>query len=240
MKKNKKILIATVAGAALAGIAAVACYFFAPMASGHDTEYVYIDNDDTIDSVYAKVSPIANSMSMSAFRMLTNHSSYATNVRSGRYAIRPGEGALIVFRHMKNGLQTPVSLTVPSVRTTDKLAAELSKKLMADSAEIYRALSDEQTCSKFGYDTATIACMFIPNTYDIYWNTSVERLLERMEKECKTFWNGERTAQAEALKLTPVQVTTLASIVDEETANNAEKPMVAGMYYNRLMLRNAE
>ena len=61
-----------------------------------------------------------------------------------------------------------------------------------------------------------------------------------MEKECKTFWNGERTAQAEALKLTPVQVTTLASIVDEETANNAEKPMVAGMYYNRLMLRNAE
>lgn len=240
MKKNKKILIATVAGAALAGIAAVACYFFAPMTSGHDTEYVYIDNDDTIDSVYAKVSPIANSMSMSAFRMLTNYSSYATNVRSGRYAIRPGEGALIVFRHMKNGLQTPVSLTVPSVRTTDKLAAELSKKLMADSAEIYRALSDEQTCSKFGYDTATIACMFIPNTYDIYWNTSVERLLERMEKECKTFWNGERTAQAEALKLTPVQVTTLASIVDEETANNAEKPMVAGMYYNRLMLRNAE
>ena len=230
MKKNKKILIATVAGAALAGIAAVACYFFAPMTSGHDTEYVYIDNDDTIDSVYAKVSPRANSMSMSAFRMLTNYSSYATNVRSGRYAIRPGEGALIVFRHMKNGLQTPVSLTVPSVRTTDKLAAELSKKLMADSAEIYRALSDEQTCSKFGYDTATIACMFIPNTYDIYWNTSVERLLERMEKECKTFWNGERTAQAEALKLTPVQVTTLASTVDEAPANNAENPIVAGMY----------
>ena len=119
MKKNKKILIATVAGAALAGIAAVACYFFAPMTSGHDTEYVYIDNDDTIDSVYAKVSPRANSMSMSAFRMLTNYSSYATNVRSGRYAIRPGEGALIVFRHMKNGLQTPVSLTTNPATTTN-------------------------------------------------------------------------------------------------------------------------
>ena len=240
MKKNKKILIATVAGAALAGIAAVACYFFAPMTSGHDTEYVYIDNDDTIDSVYAKVSPRANSMSMSAFRMLTNYSSYATNVRSGRYAIRPGEGALIVFRHMKNGLQTPVSLTVPSVRTTDKLAAELSKKLMADSAEIYRALSDEQTCSKFGYDTATIACMFIPNTYDIYWNVSIGKLLDRMKKESNKFWNFERTQKAKAMNLTPVEVITLASIVDEETANNAEKPMIAGMYYNRLMLRNAE
>ena len=240
MKKNKKILIATVAGAALAGIAAVAYYFFAPMTSGHDTEYVYIDNDDTIDSVYAKVSPRANSMSMSAFRMLTNYSSYATNVRSGRYAIRPGEGALIVFRHMKNGLQTPVSLTVPSVRTTDKLAAELSKKLMADSAEIYRALSDEQTCSKFGYDTATIACMFIPNTYDIYWNVSIGKLLDRMKKESNKFWNFERTQKAKAMNLTPVEVITLASIVDEETANNAEKPMIAGRYYNRLMLRNAE
>ena len=145
-----------------------------------------------------------------------------------------------MFRHLKNGLQTPVNLVVPSVRTMDRLAAELSKKLMLDSATIYHALSDEATCRKYGYDTATIAAMFIPNTYDIYWNVSTEKLLDRMQKENKKFWNTERTDKARAMKLTPIEVSTLASIIDEETANDGEKPMVAGMYYNRLMLRNAE
>lgn len=141
---------------------------------------------------------------------------------------------------MKNGLQEPVNLTVPSVRTIDKLAAELSKKLMLDSTEIEKALTDEATCEKLGYDTATIACMFIPNTYDIYWNISIDKFLQRMKKESDKFWNFERTQKAKAMHLTPNEVITMASIVDEETANNSEKPMIAGMYYNRLMLRNAE
>ena len=141
---------------------------------------------------------------------------------------------------MKNGLQEPVNLTLPSVRTLNKLSAELSKKLMIDSTSILQALTDEATCEKYGYDTTTIACMFIPNTYDIYWNSSVEKLLDRMKKESEKFWNSDRTQKAKALQLTPVEVITMASIVDEETANNAEKPMIAGMYYNRFKLRNAE
>ena len=141
---------------------------------------------------------------------------------------------------MKNGLQSPVNLVVPSVRTVDRLASELSKRLMVDSADIYNALADEATCKKYGYDTTTIAAMFIPNTYDIYWNVSVDKLLDRMKKECGNFWNKDRMAKAKSLKLSPVEVSTLASIIDEETANNGEKPMVAGMYYNRLMLRDAE
>ena len=141
---------------------------------------------------------------------------------------------------MKNGLQEPVNLTLPSVRTLNKLSAELSKKLMIDSTSILQALTDEATCEKYGYDTTTIACMFIPNTYDIYWNSSVEKLLDRMKKESEKFWNEDRTQKAKALQLTPVEVITMASIVDEETANNAEKPMIAGMYYNRFKLRNAE
>ena len=177
---------------------------------------------------------------MTGFKALVKVSSYADNVRTGRYAVRPGEGSLMVFRHLKNGLQTPVSLVVPSVRTMDRLAAELSKRLMMDSTALYKALTDEAVCQKYGYDTATIAALFIPNTYDIYWNVTVDKLLDRMQKENKAFWNAERTKKAQAMKLTPIEVTTLASIVDEETANNGEKPMVAGMYYNRLMLRNAE
>ena len=215
-------------------------YCFSSFSKSSDTQYVYIDTDDNIDSVYNKVEPIANSFPYQAFKTLTHHFGYAGHIHTGRYAIHPGEGALKVWRHMKNGLQEPVYLTLPSVRTLNKLSAELSKKLMIDSTSILQALTDEATCEKYGYDTTTIACMFIPNTYDIYWNSSVEKLLDRMKKESEKFWNSDRTQKAKALQLTPVEVITIASIVDEETANNAEKPMIAGMYYNRFKLRNAE
>lgn len=215
-------------------------YCFSSFSKSSNTQYVYIDTDDNIDSVYNKVEPIANSFPYQAFKTLTHHFGYAEHIHTGRYAIHPGEGALKVWRHMKNGLQEPINLTLPSVRTLDKLSVELSKKLMIDSTSILQALTDEATCEKYGYDTTTIACMFIPNTYDIYWNSSVEKLLDRMKKESEKFWNEDRTQKAKALQLTPVEVITIASIVDEETANNGEKPMIAGMYYNRLMLRNAE
>jgi len=111
---------------------------------------------------------------------------------------------------------------------------------MMDSTDLLRVLRQPQICARYGVDTATVISLFIPNTYDVYWNISPENLLERMQRESRRFWNVDRTAKARELRLSPVQVMTLASIVDEETANEAEKPMVAGMYYNRLMLRNAE
>lgn len=215
-------------------------YAFSSLSKSQDTQYVYIDTDDNIDSVYCKIEPIANKLPFQAFRTLARQSDYAQHIRTGRYAIHPGDGSFKIWHHLKNGLQEPINLTIPSVRTIDRLAAEIGKRLMLDSATICRALTDGATCRKYGYDTTTIACMFIPNTYDIYWNVSVDKLLDRMKKESNRFWNFERTQKAKEMKLTPNEVITLASIVDEETANNSEKPMIAGMYYNRLFLRNAE
>lgn len=239
-KKGSKLYIYGAGTCLLIVIGIVYLYCFSSFSKSGNTEYVYIDSDDNIDSVYNKVKPIANGIPFQAFHTLTNHSGYAEHIRTGRYAIRPGDGALKIWRHLKNGLQEPVNLTIPSVRTLDKLAGEVGKRLMMDSTTLYKALTNEEMCKKYGYDTATIACMFIPNTYDIYWNTSVEKFFDRMQKESKKFWNFERTEKAKNMNLTPNEVITLASIVDEETANNAEKPMVAGMYYNRLKLRDAE
>lgn len=241
MKKSAYKLYIYGAAVCLVVIIGIAyLYCFSSFSKSSETQFVYIDTDDNIDSVYNKVSPFANSIPLQAFRTLTRHSGYATHIRTGRYAIKPGEGALKTWRHLKNGLQEPVNLTIPSVRTIDKLSAELSKKLMLDSTTIRQALTDEAICEKYGYDTATIACMFIPNTYDMYWNVSMEKFMDRMKKESDKFWNFERTQKAKSMNLTPNQVITLASIVDEETANNAEKPMIAGMYYNRLVFRDAE
>jgi UPF0755 protein len=115
-----------------------------------------------------------------------------------------------------------------------RLAGALSKRLMLDSATIACTLIDSAYCAKLGYNTQTIPAMFVPNTYEVYWNISIDKLLERMKKEHTVFWNYERMHKAEAIGLTPDEVCTLASIIDEETANNAEKPMIAGMYLNRL------
>ena len=208
-------------------------YFFSSFSVKSETKYIYIDNDDTIDSVYTKLEPVASCHAMKGFKTLVRHSAYSHHIRSGRYAIRPGEGAFKIFRHLKNGLQTSVNLTVPSVRTVDDIAGTLSKKLMLDSCTIVNALKDEATCRKYGYDTTTIACLFIPNTYDMYWNITLDKLFARMQKENRKFWNFERTEKAKQMGFTPNQVITLASIVDEETANDSEKPMIAGMYYNR-------
>ena len=210
------------------------CYLFSGLSKSAKTEYVYIDSDDTQDSVFSKIHPIANAIPMSGFSTLARHSGYADHIRTGRYAIHPGEGALMVFRHLKNGQQTPVSLTIPEVRTIDRLAGALARKLMLDSADVAIHLSDSAYCARWGYDTATVAALFVPNTYDMYWNVGLDRLMERMEKENQKFWNDERRGKAEAMGMTPVEVATMASIIDEETANNAEKTMIAGMYYNRL------
>lgn len=215
-------------------------FFFTPLSKSKETVYVYIDEDDDIDSVYTKLSPLSSKHGLNAFRTMVRHSSYSDNIRSGRYAIESNDGAFMVFRHMKNGQQTPVRLTIPSVRTIDRLCGEIAKRMMMDSLQLYKTLTNNEKISSFGYDTATIACMFIPNTYELYWNIPIEKFLERMKKESDNFWNEERRSKANAMRLLPNEVITLASIVDEETAVDSEKPMVAGMYYNRLMLRSSE
>ncbi len=105
---------------------------------------------------------------------------------------------------------------------------------MLDSLDIITRLRDSTTCSRYGYDTLTIACMIIPDTYETYWNISPDRLLDRLQSSSQAFWTVARRGQAQELGLSPVEVATLASIVDEETANDAEKPTIAGLYYNRL------
>ena len=113
-KNNKRKYLIPLGVCLLVVLGAVYYFFFASMSSSDETKYVYIDNDDTIDSVYTKVAEVAKASSMTGFKTLASHSKYADNIRTGRYGIRPGEGAFVVFRHLKNGLQTPVNLVVPS------------------------------------------------------------------------------------------------------------------------------
>lgn len=236
--KNRYLLPATLCVVVI--LILLAYYLFAPLSNGSETQYLYIDRDDNADSVAMKLSVVAKRQPLKGFTTLARHWNYDDNVRTGRYAITKNRGALLTFWRIKNGMQEPMNLTIPSVRTVADISFALSQKLMLDSAEIHSTLADSIVCAQYGLEPATIICLFIPNTYNVYWDTSIDALLERMKKEYDAFWNEGRRAQAEHIGMSLTEVMTLASIIDEETANNAEKPMIAGMYYNRLMLRNNE
>ena len=241
MNKDQKKRYLIPAGICLLAIFGLTYYYFFSAFSAKPTiTYLYIDKDDNIDSVVTKLSPIASTHGMQGLRTLIRHSQYAKHIRTGRYEITASVGAFKLFRHLKNGMQAPVKLTIPSVRTIEDLSETISQKLMISKDTLLQALSNPDTCRHYGYTVEAMPCLFIPNTYDIYWNITLGNFLQRMEKESKRFWNGERKAKASKLQLTPTAVITLASIVDEETANAQEKPMVAGMYYNRLNFRDEE
>ncbi len=224
--------------AILLGVAAVVALtfytFFGSMSNEEGVQYVYIDDDDTVDSVFVKVEGAANNHRIHGFKILSRYNGYTENIHTGAYTIEPGASMWKMFRKMKRGEQTPIKVTIPSVRTMGKLAKALSGQLMIDSATIASRLMSQEVCGKYGYDTATIACMIIPDTYEMYWNVSADHLLNNMQKQANNFWNSSRMSKAKALGLSPREVVTLASIVDEETANDGEKPTIAGLYYNRL------
>ena len=194
-----------------------------------ETRIIYIDKDDTVDSVMDKA------QCRYGWRLLMAVRKY--RVRTGRYEVLPGESVLTLYRRMLNGRQSPVQFTLPSVRTLDRLAAHLQRCFMdMDSARTARCLADSAFCGRWGYSVETMPALFIPNTYEIWWDTSLDDFVERMVKENGRFWEGRRDSLARKAGMTHEEVVTLASIVDEETANDAEKPMVAGMYVQRLKI----
>lgn len=236
-KKKRNLLLGIGLAIFLIGITfggIVYYYFFAKPFQMSETAYIYIDRDDNLDSVYHKIIVTGNPTQMYGFSYQAKKNDYANHIRTGRYAIKPTDNMRYLYRRLSMGYQTPINLTIGSVRTLDRIARNTGRQLMIDSIEVAHLLADTAYCRQLGYTKETLPALFIPNTYEVYWDMNAKDFLERMQKEHKTFWNEKRLKQAEAIGLTPIEVATLASIVEEETANAAEKPMVAGLYINRL------
>ena len=197
-----------------------------PTSSDNSDCVIFIDNDDTSDSVKTK--------SNLGWRFDFYKKVMPFRVRTGRYTAENGITSLSLYRKFRNGTQSPTELIIPSVRTVTQLADAIGKQLMLSAEEIRAAFTDSIFCSSYSFTPETFPSLFIPNTYQVYWNTSLEALMKRMVKEHNAFWNAERMQKAKNLNLTPEQVSTQASTLDEESSNNAEKPTIAGMYINRI------
>ena len=233
--KKKCVLYACIGVLTVAALVVwwMATGLFGPVFETKETVYVYVRPSDTEESIMKQLAETACARTMRGWKMASALTDFS--VRTGRYAIHPGERMWNVYRNLQRGRQEPVRLTLPSVRTTERLAGWLSAHLMLDSATVAEALREPTFAARYGYEVQTLPALFIPNTYEFYWDISLEQLMQRMVKENEIFWKAEgRDEKAQDLGMSHEQVVTLASIIDEETANNAEKPRVAGMYLNRL------
>lgn len=156
------------------------------------------------------------------------------NIKPGRYVIDASSTSIYVARMLVYGWQTPQNLTLSgTIRSKGSIAKKISAQMMVDSATIDKALNDTAFLAGYGFTPENVFAMFLPDTYQMYWTASVEDVFDRFKKEYDRFWTADRLARAEALKLTPMQVSVMASIVNGETLQKAEYPVIAGVYLNR-------
>ena len=201
---------------------------------GQSSTYIYIRTGakykDVLDTLYDRKLIINHN----SFEQVAKKKSYPLLVHPGKYKITTGMSNNALINELRSGNQEPVKITFNSVRKKEDLAGKLGAKIEPDSTHLLEAFNDEGLLVKYGFNRENVLAMFVPNTYQMYWNTTPVDFMARMAKEYKAFWNDDRKEKAKALNMTQTQVMILASIVEKETPVESDKPMIAGVYINRL------
>ena len=180
---------------------------------------------------------LSNPLKVRAFDFYASHLNLEGRLKVGHYTIKEDMSVISIVRMFVLGEQTPINLVIGEARTLPQLAGKISKQIMADSAAILGVMRNREVKAELGYKHDSLIAMFVPNTYQVYWTITPEKLLERMKRESNAFWNEGRKAKLEVIGMSSYQVMTLASIVYEETKNRGEMPKIAGVYVNRLRKR---
>jgi UPF0755 protein len=200
--------------------------------------YVYVPTGATFEQVVDSLKNKNIIKNERTFRLLAERMNYVKNrMRAGRFEVKPGWSMIKLIRHLRNGEQAPVKIVLTTERLVENVAAKAARFIEPDSLTIWTLLQNPDYLNKIGYNQDSLMSVFIPNTYEFYWNTTPEQFMERMLKEHDNFWkSNNRLQKAATLGYTPNQVYTLASIIERETNANSEKPRMAGVYLNRLRI----
>ena len=237
VKKNtiKIIIGALIVLIAIGGFFGLNLYkvYFATNISGNGA-YLCIKTGAKLDDVYQEIKSKDLLKDVGSFSQAAAKMDLALRLKPGRYKLSKGMNNRTLINHIKAGNQEPVKLKFQNIRKKDDFAGYLSRTFEADSASFIKVLDSAALVEKYGFTTDNSYTMFIPNTYEMYWNTTPLEFFDRMQKEYDKFWTAARKQKAAALNLTPQQVTVLASIVDGEAIYNKEMPIIAGLYLNRL------
>jgi UPF0755 protein len=207
--------------------------YFAPNTTGKE-KYLYVRTGYKIDDLYQEIRLRDMMTDISSFTAAAGKMGLQGALKPGRYKLVKGMNNRAIINMLKAGNQDPVMLKFQNIRKKENFAAFLSRNLEPDSLTFINLLDSAALIEKYGFTEDNSYVMFIPNTYEMYWNISAPDFFERMHNEYNKFWNGDRKRKAAALNLTPVQVSILASIVDAEALYDKEMPIIAGLYLNRL------
>lgn len=207
---------------------------FGPTVNAPEGKYFYIRSGSTYADVKEALLKKHVIGSDFFFDQISKRLNYPSSVKAGRYEIKDGMSLFNLVRMLRAGRQTPVNLVITKLRTREDLAQKIAANFECDSLSFILAINNDDSLRKYGLDTNTAMTAVIPNTYSILWNTSPERIFRKLEQEKEKFWNTERMRKAEALKMTPEEVYTMASIVEEETNKEEDKGNIASVYINRI------
>lgn len=216
-------------------VAFTALKIFGPNTDGfREGDFLYIRTGSTYTDVKKTLEEQGFVKDIVSFDFLAHHAKYPSMVKAGKYRITAGMSNYHIIRMLRSGRQEPVKLVINKLRTKQDFISFIGKNLEADSNVLRNMLNDNVFLAQFGLDSNTALCAILPDTYEFWWNTNAEKTYRKFAKYFKAFWTEERTQKARVKDLTPVEVITLASIVEEETNHNAEKPTIASVYLNRL------
>jgi UPF0755 protein len=231
--KYKTILIAF---ALVTLVAVFGAYYFLFSANTTKKYELKVSPNTTFEVVLKELKENGILKNNSTFEAVSSFMKYKGTVPSGRYLIKEGMNNRKLIGKLRSGDQDPLNLTFNNVWTIQELAGKLSKSLAADSLTLLNSFIAPNNLSKYNLNPQTALTLFVPNTYDIFWDIDPDKLMQRMDDERNKFWNKERLSKAQALNLNKEQVYTLASIVERESNNKKERPTVAGVYLNRLRI----
>ena len=230
---NKKIKTFLLISSAVAVLAFVYVYiqFLSNNTQKIEKElYVKIPTGATYDDVKKIIAPYIKNMS--AFETIAQLRKYDKNVKSGRFLLKNGMGAFAQVTSMRQNV--PVNLAFNNQERLENLCLRISSQIEPDTTKLLKVFRDSVFLKENGFTKENLLGMFVPNSYEFYWNISAEKFRDKMLAEYKKFWTKERLTKAEALQMTPIEVITLASIVHKETVKKDERPVVARVYLNRI------
>ncbi len=199
-----------------------------------EAELFYVPTGSDFEYVIDRLEKQGIIENRKSFRWVAIKKGYDKSVKAGRYKIRNDQSNNDLVNMLRSGKQDPVMVVFNNVRTLNHVAGKVSKYLEKDSADFATYFSNPELPAGYGFKASDFTSMFVPETYEFFWNTSPEVFTERMQKEYDKFWKGERDRKAQSMEMSRSEVVTLASIVDEETLYNDENARVAGLYVNRL------
>jgi len=201
---------------------------------GVEHKIIYIPSGSSYEQVLDTLGKNLGINNINVLDWVAKKKSYPSLIKPGRYVINKDLSYIALVNFLRSGRQSPVKITFNNVRTLNQIAGKFGRQLEVDSVAIMNYLQDDSNYKTDGFTKENIIALFIPDTYEFYWDTDVQELYARMLKEYRLFWNTTRMAKAEEKGLDPLEVAIIASIIDDEVVKADEKPRLAGVYLNRL------